>query len=190
MNTPTSVRWAVLAGILAAVAAGGLTTAGCGAAAARPDTPAWAVRADAPAGAAETGFFASSRTAVPLRVYDQPLEAHRTDRVAPIGSEARAAATRTSLVHTPDAAAGRKAEAAGDQPPMTPVRLAAVVPPEPFVGGGVVAYNLTIGVIPVGPMMGTRATVSADRRYVQLDMTLQNVTGVQFRQVPIVTVVP
>jgi hypothetical protein len=187
LHRPIPVRWFSLAVALAVVAGGGMA-AGCAASEARPDGYTFVGRTGVAGDALDSGLFTSNRAAVPLVIYDQPVEAHRTDRVAARGSEARAVAVQTSVTHTPDAVAARKA--ASVDPPLAPVRLAAAPPPPVVVGGGVVAYNVTVGAIPVGAAMDVRATVSADRRYVYLNLNLQNVTAVQFRQVPLVVAVP
>lgn len=44
----------------------------------------------------------------------------------------------------------------------------------PFFGGGGTAYDPEVGVINSGAMMGTQATVSADRKYVTINMQAAN----------------
>jgi type II secretory pathway component GspD/PulD (secretin) len=63
---------------------------------------------------------------------------------------------------------------------------------EPIVAEAAVAWDPVVGSIPVGATLDVKATVSADRRYVQLDLRPQVAdTAVgTWRQVPIQAIVP
>jgi hypothetical protein len=56
----------------------------------------------------------------------------------------------------------------------------------PFFGGGVVAYDPEVSVIQSGALLDTRATVSADRKYVTLDMRLTNSNVRSLQPFPVV----
>jgi hypothetical protein len=57
----------------------------------------------------------------------------------------------------------------------------------PFFGGGVVAYDPEVAVIQSGALMDVRATVSADRKYVTLDMRNTNSNVRSLQPFPVVT---
>jgi len=62
---------------------------------------------------------------------------------------------------------------------------------EPVVAEAAVAWDPTIGAVPVGTTLDVKATVSADRRYVQMDLRPQVADAVRpFRQVEIQAATP
>ncbi|MCX5648986.1 MAG: hypothetical protein NTX40_07815 [Planctomycetota bacterium] len=63
---------------------------------------------------------------------------------------------------------------------------------EPIVAEAAVAWDPVVGSIPVGATLDVKATVSADRRYVQLDLRPQvaDTNVANWRQVPIEAIVP
>ena len=61
---------------------------------------------------------------------------------------------------------------------------------EPVVAEAAVGWDPTVGAVPVGVTLDVKATVSADRRYVQMDLRPQVADLVNLRQVPVQAAVP
>jgi type II secretory pathway component GspD/PulD (secretin) len=61
---------------------------------------------------------------------------------------------------------------------------------EPVVAEAAVGWDPTVGAVPVGVTLDVKATVSADRRYVQMDLRPQVADLDNLRQVPVQAAVP
>jgi hypothetical protein len=151
----------VLALTLALALAAGCTESGTRTGTPAPDPMTY--RANAAAG--DLGFFVPSGVAKPYVVYGEATEQYKNDRVVPggtyIGTVASVPASKPALK-----------TAATDPIPMTPKIMAAPAPAPGaiIIGGGVVGYQPTVGVLPVGALVDVQAWVSADLRYVNLNI--------------------
>jgi hypothetical protein len=160
--------------------------AGCAEGNTRTPAAGAAAGTSAPDRSMDAAFFGPATATAPLMAYGRTSDSYKYDRTQPRGLESLAALTAAAKSSGTGAA---PSSAAAVQPAVEYRRLGAVAPAvgavAPIGGGGIVAYQPTIGYIPVGDTMDVRATVSADLRYVNLDLRIQHIDSVQFRQVPI-----